>query len=298
MGRSASLTAVRREVSHGSARLIYGNDAWRVNNSGQNRQLARLRRHSPRPADSLADDLAGRVGRLGYAPIEPGYRAGLIGEIQAGYSRVITDQQACVDMGGRIKDAVRYVKDPVRRVPALRETITPRISGALDAIYGGHWKILHTRMWRISYLSPAERAYHHYGNLWHCDQHPTTTLKLFIQLSDGVTDEAGAFRFHDVPSTRLIMRAGYLGTGRRMSGPARRLADDPRRINLFDAPAGGAAFCNTTRCLHRAGVPQREGATRGMLQVTFGISDRPQAAGGDAFGLVPPDGNIAEGRYA
>jgi hypothetical protein len=298
MGLAGGLSSIRREVSPGSSRLIYGNDAGRVNNLGQSRQLARLRRRSQPPADPVALELADRIGRLGYALFDPGYRPGLIHEIRDGYARVIADPEACVDMGGRIKGAVRYVKAPVRCVPGLRETVTPRVMDVLDAVYGGHWTVLHARMWRISYLPPAERAYHHYGNLWHCDKHPITTLKLFVQLSDGVTDEAGAFRFHDVPSTRMIMRAGYLGSGRRLSGPARRLAEDSRRIHLFDAPAGTVAFCNTTRCLHRAGVPQQDGATRGMLQITFGIGDTPPAARGDVLAQLPPDENVTEGRYA
>jgi hypothetical protein len=298
MGLASGLLSIRREMSPGSSRLIYGNDAGRGNNLGRSRQLARLRRQAQRPADPLALELADQIGRLGYALFDPGYRPGLIGEIQDGYSRVIADPQACVDMGRRIKEAVRYVKDPVQRVPGLREVVTPHVASVLDAVYGGQWTVLNARLWRVSYLSPEERAYHHYGNLWHCDQHPITTLKLFVQLSDGVTDDAGAFRFHNVPSTRLIMRAGYLGTGRQLIGPARRLAEDPRRIHLFDSPAGLAAFCNTTRCLHRAGVPQREGATRGMLQITFGIGAGPGAAGGGALAHLRPDENVAEGRYA
>lgn len=296
MGLVGGLATIRREMSHGSARLIYGNDAWRVNNFGQNRQLTRLQKQALAPADLQSFDLAAQIGRLGYAILDPGYRPGLVEEIRAGYARVIADPQAGVDMGGRIKDAVRYVQDPVQRVPGLRELVTPRVSSVLDAVYGGHWKILHARMWRITYLSPAERAYHHYGNLWHCDQHPITTLKLFVQFTDGVDDEAGAFRFHDVPSTRLIMRAGYRGTGRPLTGPARRLAEDPQRIKLFDVPAGQVAFCNTTRCLHRAGVPLREGATRGMVQITFGLA--AQAATADPFAQLPLDANVAEGRYA
>ena len=297
MGLVGGLSSIRREVSPGSSRLIYGNDAGRRNNIGKSRELTRLRSQCQLLAGPAAHQLADQVDRLGYVLFDPGYRPGLIQEIRDGYARVIADPRACVDMGQRIKGVVRYVKDPVRRVPGLREIVTPQAADILDAIYGGHWAALHARMWRISYLPPDERAYHHYGNLWHCDKHPTTTLKLFVQLADGVTDEAGAFRFHDVPSTRLIMRAGYLGTGR-LSGLARRLAEDPRRINLFDAPAGQAAFCNTTRCLHRAGVPLREGATRGMLQITFGVSGGPRSAGGDAFAHLPPDRNIAEGRYA
>jgi hypothetical protein len=296
MGLVGGITTLRHEMSPSSARLIYGNDAGRVNNFGQNRQLTRLRRDAPPTADPRATELADQVNRLGYALVDPLYPAGLIDEIRDGYERVIADPQACVDMGRRIKDVVRYVKDPVLRVPAVREVITPPVADVLHVVYGGHWKILHARMWRIGYLAPAERAFHHYGNLWHCDQHPITTLKLFVQLSDGVTDEAGAFRFHDVPSTRLIMRAGYLGTGRPLSRPTRRLAEDSRRINLFDSPAGQVGFCNTTRCLHRAGVPLRRGATRGMLQVTLGLAT--QRAGTDPFARVPADANIVEGRFA
>jgi hypothetical protein len=110
-----------------------------------------------------------------------------------------------------------------------------------------------------------------------------------------VTAEGGAFRLHSVPNTRRIMRSGYLGQGW-AKGPARAMLDDPALVVPFDVPAGIGAFCNTTRCLHRAGIPP-EGTTRGMVQFTFVPADAPRPAG-DPFHGLGPDANVAEGKFA
>lgn len=286
---------IRSLVALEAARLYWGNDAWPENNRGQRRLLARSRAEPARNADAAAQALAAAAEREGFAVLDPGYRPGLIEQVRAGYEEFIDDPTVTVDMGGRIKDAVRYVLDPVSRVPALRELLNAPVLGALDAYYGGRWRVQHVRMWRIAHLPEPERAFHHYGNLWHCDQHPVSTLKLFVQISDGVTVEGGAFRLHPVASTRRLMRSGFLGQGW-AKGPARRSLDDPDRVVPFTAPAGHGAFVNTTRCLHRAGIPP-EGATRGMVQFTFlptpGVR-RPD----DPLAELPADPNVAEGRTA
>jgi hypothetical protein len=289
-----TLATARWVFAHHPARLIYGNDAWGANNRGQRQLLRRLRRDSEvRPADP-AERWARQLENLGYALLDPGYPDGLVASVRQAYGRVIDDPDATVDMGRRIPTVVRYVKEPLGRVPVLRELLTAPVRDILDARYGGRWRIEHVRMWRIGHIPVAEQPFHHYGNLWHCDQHPTSTLKLFVQLSDGVTAEGGAFRFHDIPSTRQIMRSGFLGRGQ-VRGPARRMIEDPERVRYFDTPAGTVALCNTTRCVHRAGIPP-EGATRGMVQFTFA----PTVAGTRPVDLfdIPPDENVAPGRYA
>ncbi|SEM33471.1 hypothetical protein SAMN05414137_12437 [Streptacidiphilus jiangxiensis] len=278
-----------------AARLYWGNDAWHENNRGQQRVLARSRSVPAVPADAAGHALATAADRNGFAVLDPGYRPGLIEEVRAGYEKLIDDPTVTVDMGGRIKDAVRYVLDPVDRVPVLRELLNAPVLSALDAYYGGRWRVQHVRMWRIAHLPEHERGFHHYGNLWHCDQHPTSTLKYFVQISEGVTAEGGAFRLHPVPSTRRLMRSGFLGQGW-AKGPARRQLDDPRRVVPFVAPAGHGAFVNTTRCLHRAGNPP-EGTTRGMVQLTFVPAPDPRGPGDPLDGLRP-DPNVAEGRTA
>jgi hypothetical protein len=286
---------IRRLVALEAARLYWGNDAWAENNRGQRRSLARSRSEPAVPLDSAGAALAAAAERDGFAVLDPGYRAGLIEEVRAAYDELIDDPTVTVDMGGRIKDAVRYVLDPVGRVPALRDLLNAPVLSALDAYYGGRWGVQHVRMWRISHLPEPERAFHHYGNLWHCDQHPISTLKYFVQISEGVTAEGGAFRLHPVPSTRRLMRSGFLGQGW-AKGPARRHLDNPERVVPFTAPAGHGAFVNTTRCLHRAGIPP-EGTTRGMVQFTF----QPTAGSprlDDPLADLAVDPNVAEGRTA
>ncbi|WP_042418585.1 hypothetical protein [Streptacidiphilus anmyonensis] len=284
-----------RMVALEAARVYWGNDAWSENNRGQRQLLARSRSRPALLADQAGRLLAAAAEREGFAVLDPGYRPGLIGEVRAGYEELIDDPTVTVDMGGRIKDAVRYVMDPVGRVPVLRELLNAPVLGALDAYYGGRWRVQHVRMWRISHLPERERAFHHYGNLWHCDQHPVSTLKFFVQISQGVTAEGGAFRLHPVPSTRRLMRTGFLGQGW-AKGPARRHLDDPDRVVPFTAPAGHGAFVNTTRCLHRAGIPP-EGTTRGMVQFTFVPSPDPRRTD-DPLADLPADPNVAPGRTA
>jgi hypothetical protein len=274
-------------------RVIWGNDAWPENNRGQHRSL-REARAAHTVASAQAAELRDRIDELGYAVLDPHYRAGLIEEIRAGYEKVIDEEAVTADMGPIVPEAVRYVIDPVSQVPQLKQLLTPQLSEVLDAFYGGRWRIGHVRMWRISHLTEEQRRVHHYGNLWHCDQHPTTCIKLFVQITQGVTDENGAFRLRDVPNTRQIMRSGYLGTGK-STGLAARMLQDPSKTICFTAPAGWAAFCNTTRCLHRAGIPP-EGMTRGMVQLTF-LAD-PDGPGEDPFARMRPDERVGKGKFA
>jgi hypothetical protein len=295
MEGSSALGRFKHFLALEAARLYWGNDAWTENNRGQQRLLSRSRSAPAVLADPAALALADAAARQGYAVLDPGYRAGLIEEVREGYLKVIDDPAATVDMGGRIKEVVRYVVDPLSRVPAVRELLNPPVLGSLDAYYGGRWRVQHVRMWRIAHLTEEQRQVHHYGNLWHCDQHPVSTLKYFVQISDGVTVEGGAFRLHGIPSTRRIMRSGYLGQGW-VKGPARGRLDDPRFVVPFDAPAGHGAFVNTTRCLHRAGIPP-EGTTRGMVQFTFLPSQDARPADNPFAGLQL-DPNVAEGKAA
>lgn len=295
-GRRPVLRRIGRtkwEAGLALGRMYWGNDAWPENNRGTRRELGGARATGPAAAAEAAE-LRDRIDRLGYAVLDPGYPDGLIEQIRARYEKIIDEPGDTADMGPIDPEVVRYVINPVAKVPLLKQLLTPQIGGVLDAFYGGRWAIGHVRMWRIAHLTEQQRQVHHYGNLWHCDQHPTTCLKLFVQITEGVTDESGAFRLRDVPNTRQIMRSGYLGTGRSV-GPATRMLEDPAKVITFTAPAGWAAFCNTTRCLHRAGIPP-EGTTRGMVQLTF--RPDPDGPGADPFARMRPDEGVGKGKVA
>jgi hypothetical protein len=238
---------------------------------------------------------------LGFAMWPQRHDPELISRIWAGYQDTIDDDRACLDMGSRIPEAVRYICNPLERIPEIRGLLDEKARSVLDHHYGGHWRVESVRVWRTGYLPPAERRYHHYGNLWHCDQHPISRQKLFVQIQGDESlarTEDSAFRFHDVKSTRQLMRAGYVGPGQ-IYGPARRMIEDPNHIIKFDRPSGSAIFCNTTRCVHRAGVPA-EGTTRGMVQFMFVASDtlRPGLLDDGDVLDIGPDTGVVPGRFA
>jgi hypothetical protein len=288
------LVSVVEVVTH-FWKAVHGNYAGHDNNL-EGRELFRAARAASRAAAKTpqGQELAHQLSTQGWALLDLGLSSETIRAIQSAYEDVINDDQRTVDMGGRIPTSVRYVVDPLDRVPELRESLTPLARDVLDGYYQSQIQLKHVRMWRIEHLPEDEQAFHHYGNLWHTDQHPTSTVKMFLQITDGVNDELGALRLMGRPDTRLVMRSGFVCQGQ-IVGPARHLVADDARIRLFDAPAGWALFVDTTRCLHRAGVPAA-GLTRGMVQMTFEPSLVPTPD--DLFDSMPADENVVRGHVA
>lgn len=155
-------------------------------------------------------------------------------------------------------------------VPEAGGLVTPTIREIVTAYYGGPFRVDSLTSWRIEHVAPNPR-HEAYSDFWHCDNAPVSLLKLYVNLSH-VRADTGAFRLHPIPSTRAIMRAGYWSRWR-MTGRARRLADDPARIVIFDGAPGTACFCNTERCLHRAAIP-RAGTYRDIVEIKFAAVSR------------------------
>lgn len=284
--REAVRAVARRQVS----RAVYGDDNGLIENFMAGRKLNQMRRSNPGGARSAGAYEAGvRLRTVGWAGIQP-VAPPLMDRIREGYRSVIDDPDATVDMGRRIPRSVRYVLAPHERIPAIRELLDEAALDALFGYYRTYFRLLHCRMWRIDSIPEEERQFHHYGNLWHMDGHPRHTMKIFVQVSPGVSEENGALRLHDIPSTRRITRARVLG-GVNVSRP---LADNRMSTVFFDGPPGTRLVCNPNCCLHRAGIPAR-GRTRGMIQLTFEPSPVPVW---DHFATMGPDPNVVPGRYA
>ena len=274
-------------------RLVFGNDGtWSDNIEGIS-ALRHLRRSAPVTAEDPRSAQAGRILRKrGWLSI-PAFPVEIMDPIRRGYERAIEDSTATRDMGARDRSAVRYVVDPVKQVPELRLLLSEAVRSVLIGYYRTHFCLQHVRMWRIKPLTTDERFQYNYGNLWHCDPHRVTVMKLFVQVSEDVSAENGALRMHDIPTTRLIMRSGFISRTRQVA-LAQRLIEDEKRMVVFDGPPGSALIMNPNLCLHRAGVPL-PGRTRGMVQLTFDVADHPPPAG-DYFAELAPDINVIEGR--
>jgi hypothetical protein len=256
------------------------------------RNLRSLRSDTTIDVGDSARHRAAQLQKYGFLPMLPGYPADLIDSLQA--SMVLADDPATsIGMGGLIKDSVRYVVDPLALIPRVKELLTPELAETLRAWYGTEFRIASIRAWRIAHIPEAERAQHHYGNLWHVDGHELDAMKLFIQVSPNATREGSAFRLLPAPDTHRAFCLGFVDPLHAV-GPARRILET--KPVYFDGPPGDAAFVDTNRCLHRAGIPD-EGQTRGMIQFFF----KPSATApidGDYFANVPLDKNVYEGAIA
>jgi hypothetical protein len=101
------------------------------------------------------------------------------------------------------------------------------------------------------------------SNRWHCDGRRTDLLKVFILLRD--TDETmGPFHTLSIAETKKVLKQGY--RSRNDVGPASSwMGGQAKRLI---GKAGDAMFCNTSLCLHRAGVPGL-GKSRDMVELRF-----------------------------
>lgn len=79
----------------------------------------------------------GGIEGLGYCDLGLAYDADVVRQVQRGYSKVIDEADLCVDMGGRIRSAVRYVKDPVSLVPELGDLLSAPVRAVVDGRCAG-----------------------------------------------------------------------------------------------------------------------------------------------------------------
>jgi hypothetical protein len=251
-----------------------------------------LRQGSTLAVDTPAQLQADQLRREGYLRQSPGYPAELLTELQHAMAYA-DDPVTSVGMGGRIKDSVRYVVDPLALIPRMRELLTPELIEILHGWYGTEFRLANARVWRIAHIPPAEQEHHHYGNLWHVDGHELDVMKLFVQISPDASRSGSAFRLLSTPDTRRVFRRGFIDPASTI-GFARHILEE--KPVYFDGPPGDAAFVDTNRCLHRAGIPE-PGHTRGMVQFYFKAASAAPT-GGDYFADVPPDKNVYEGAIA
>lgn len=298
-------------VETAGGKMIAARFAWRVaeravagHHSGlrnavrTGRELRSLRRAFPVPVGEAARTAARELHRAGFLRPAVRYPDELIAYLRNSVESA-QDPATSVAMGGRVPDSVRYVLDPLVRLPRLRELLTPELAEIVRAWYGTEFRISTVRVWRIAHIPVSERAFHQYGNLWHMDGHRVDVLKMFVQTCESAGDcgplgtQGPALRFLSRPNTRAALLRGYVDQDR-ISRSARTFMET--RAQRFDAGPGGVALLDTDRCLHRAGNPA-PGAVRGMVQFMFGPSATPPS-GGDYFAGVPADENVREGGVA
>jgi hypothetical protein len=264
-------------------RMVFGNDAGiRGNIRGELDRRRGQRAYeaatgTPAPSSPESE----RLRAQGFLPLEPDYPEGAVERVRDSYRRLIaTDEGSRFNGVGKFLKTSRAIIDAAHNLDGVEALITPRVQSIVEGYYGSWFEVHQVEAWRTVTIPGLvdDTSVEAYSNQWHNDRYPTSWLRVFCYLSDGVTKETGAFRCHPIPSTKEIIRSGGYLRRSLITAKVRAQLEDESRIVYFEGDAGAACLANAMHCLHRAGIP-RPGYERDMLAFTFRPSARRLAPG-------------------
>lgn len=191
----------------------------------------------------------------------------------------------------RVKGRIFNIYRPLERIPQLRHLITEQIDGIIRAYYQSSYKIKTVQVWRnqhIPHSDPQSDA--GIANAFHNDGCRRTDLRLFVLLTDSVSRETGALRFHDRTATRRIAtQLGYFSRSKQ-SRRVKQLLLDPATLRFFEGDIGDACLINTQECLHASSIP-KAGSFRDVVQFEITPSIRPVPLE-EIFSDMPEDAQV------
>ncbi len=233
----------------------------------------------PRPAENLADDLAGR----GFAVARQIFPTDTAALLSSEYSRVIEEQNETANTKIDPDAALK-----ARVFALIRDALEGGIANQLEAYFGSFFRIDHCEMMRSRAAPTTGLSY-----LWHRDFDPMSKIHVLIYLTDcGAESPATLLTTFD--DTRRCAQNGYSFPPR-----SRRIADlnelspgDPDPIVPVRPrlAAGDATVFAPSRILHRGDIPREQ--VRDLLILNILPSLNPWDREMDAFA---PD-RLFEGR--
>ncbi|KTD24321.1 Uncharacterised protein [Legionella lansingensis] len=272
-------------------KLWYGNSAGFSNNFGAKRHLQRLQQdfisqYKPIPvvqADSFA---AESLRSHGYLILPAHYGRTFLLNIQKHVAELIEDPATSMTSPN---GATRFLLDPTEKIPELRMLLRDEICRIIASYYGCALRVESVRVWRNYHVSNIDGDRDDkFSNTFHHDNCPANGLRVFVLLTDGVTRETGAFRFHDKNASKKIIRQlGYFHRVKLTSSMRQRLVN-PSTLKFFEGDLGDVCICNTQECLHAASVP-RAGSYRDILQFEVYPASGELRMADKLLETVPPD---------
>lgn len=254
-------TAIR--LAERASRNTFGNVAGLRSNLDGAVEEARLRFRRRYPTDA-----ANTLRSTGYQPLSP-VDCGVMERIRSAYVAMIDDETMSRPNGhtGALRQGLcfsRIVEDLFEKIPEARAVVTDEVAAIVRAYYGIDFKIQETSAWRIHHV-PGDLFQNMdlFSNRWHCDDKPTTWLKIFVHLQD-ITEADGPFHVLSRQDTRQAIKIGFVN--RTIGGPPLEFVNSKAYRSV--GPMGSVLLTNTTRCLHRAGLAA-EGHSRDMIEVKF-----------------------------
>jgi hypothetical protein len=280
-------------IGSAAPKLLYGNSAGFAQNFGPRREHTRLRRAFTDERGILGQEpYVGRARQLktvGALRIPATADQGLKTRVRDRVSQCFEDSALSI---ASPNGATRHLIDPLRSVPELAGFLTEDLRRTIAEYYGCALRVESVRVWRNHHVPGVNADVEDkFSNTFHEDNCPVSGLRVFVLLTDGVTRETGALRFHDKKvSERLVRSLEYFHRDAMLPYVRRKLVD-PRTLQYFEGNIGDTCVCNTQECLHAASIP-KAGTFRDMLQFEVYPAPGSYREGAELFSDVPPDREV------
>jgi len=142
--------------------------------------------------------------------------------------------------------------------PAVIERIILTHLSEIQGYLGKDFVSEPSRAWRNFFIPIANRSSEVYSDVWHQDSHDGNRLLKVFVLLEPVHETDGPLHFLSLTQTRKYWSKVH----RRTKAPRQDFHDQ----NIFTGSCGHYMIIDTSRHMHRAGVPDHH---RDMLQVTL-----------------------------
>lgn len=249
-------------------KIWYANSAGLQNNFGEKRKLKRLQndfllqgKQVPAKESELVS--AQSLHHDGYFTLPAHFDREVLLALQQNVAKKIENSELSISSPN---GATRFLLDPLKNIPELRMLLREEICSIITSYYKCAFRVESVRVWRNYHVPDIDSEKDDkFSNTFHHDNCPANGLRVFVLLSDGVTRETGALRFHDKnTSKKIIRRLGYFHREKLTKSMRQRLIK-PATLNFFEGNLGDVCIFNTQECLHAASVPKL-GTCRDILQ--------------------------------
>lgn len=128
----------------------------------------------------------------------------------------------------------------------------------VDSYFKTPLKVEAVRAWRNSHVSGlVENKTDIFSNCWHNDNYPYWGVKIFWIVSDEVTRRSGAFRFHNIKSSKSIAKkTNFFHRTKIMKSVENSLLSNSN-VNYFEGKVGDMCICNTPACVYADSNPEK-----------------------------------------
>jgi len=244
---------VYRNLIGNIPRWIYGNDAGFFHNASGRKALRDANPESLHVKNLLNNGFSVLGNKF--------HEKNVVQSIVSSYSKAIQEIE------GRSPDTrkVCLVEPLLGKVPEVKNLFGSELRNILDGYYGkGNWRVSRAEAWRNYFWDvPLDKQV--FSDLMHNDYESTETLRLFIYLGNGVTQENGATKLLSITDTKSVMRRGYF-TRNTMTKFARKFINN--KTLYMEGDTGYSFIFNPQMCLHAAGRVKKNG-TRDVLVLSF-----------------------------